>query len=194
MSTSECLCHQDNFLCQNVDTNEELLLVDGHHLSKLGTEGMISNLKLSSSVSSRISFVPNNLCTACILQTRLPWSSSVPQHALGIIIITLSDSHKGCLLKMFLFFSKTKSNIFYYKRGDHYDGLFPIEHICDDPGEPLWQAGLTHNIKALNSSPPGPKWPPFWQTFSNAFSWMKVIKLRFKFHRYLFPGVESTWQ
>ena len=43
----ECIfvCHQDNFLCQNGDINEELLSVDGLHLSKLGTERLISNLK-----------------------------------------------------------------------------------------------------------------------------------------------------
>ena len=52
----ECIfvCHQDNFLCRNGDINEELLSVDGLHLSKLGTERLISNLKLSSSASCRI--------------------------------------------------------------------------------------------------------------------------------------------
>ena len=48
------LCHQNNFLCRNGDINEELLSVDGLHLSKLGTERLISNLKLSSSASCRI--------------------------------------------------------------------------------------------------------------------------------------------
>ena len=35
--------------------------------------------------------------------------------------------------------------------------------------------------------PPWTRWPPFWQTtFSNAFCWMKLIELRFKFHWNLF--------
>ena len=38
-----------------------------------------------------------------------------------------------------------------YKHGDHYDGFIPMEHICDDPGEPLWQPGLTHDINAINN-------------------------------------------
>ena len=39
------------------------------------------------------------------------------------------------------------------------------------------------------SYPPGQNW----QTpFSNAFSWMEMIKFRFKFHRYIFPGVHLT--
>ena len=52
----ECIfvCHQDNFLWRNGDINEELLSVDGLHLSKLGTERLISNLKLSTSASCRI--------------------------------------------------------------------------------------------------------------------------------------------
>ena len=40
---------------------------------------------------------------------------------------------------------------------------------------------------------PRTKWPPFWQTtFSKAFSWMKMIEFRFKFHWNLFPGVQLT--
>ena len=40
---------------------------------------------------------------------------------------------------------------------------------------------------------PWTKWLPFWQTtFWNAFTWMKVIKFRFKFHWNLFPGVQLT--
>ena len=58
-------------------------------------------------------------------------------NALGINIITLSDSHMDCLPKIIFSKSKTKGCIFIYKRGDHYDGCIPMEHICDDPGEPL---------------------------------------------------------
>ena len=29
--------------------------------------------------------------------------------------------------------------------------FIPMEHICDDPGEPLWQSGLTHDINAINN-------------------------------------------
>ena len=40
---------------------------------------------------------------------------------------------------------------------------------------------------------PWTKWPKFRQmTFSNAFSWMKIIEFRVKFHWNLFPGVQST--
>ena len=40
---------------------------------------------------------------------------------------------------------------------------------------------------------PWTKWPPFWQTtFSNAFSWMKMVEFRFKFHWNLIPGVQLT--
>ena len=35
------------FLCRNGDTNEELVSLDGLHLSKLGTERLIGNLKLT---------------------------------------------------------------------------------------------------------------------------------------------------
>ena len=37
------------------------------------------------------------------------------------------------------------------------------------------------------------KWPPFWKTkIWNAFSWMKMIELWFKFHWNSFPGVQLT--
>ena len=40
---------------------------------------------------------------------------------------------------------------------------------------------------------PWRKWLPFWQTtFSNEFSWMKMVELQFKFHVNLFPGVQLT--
>ena len=39
--------------------------------------------------------------------------------------------------KSFFSKSKIKGCIFIYKRGDHYDDFIPMEHICDDPGEPL---------------------------------------------------------
>ena len=35
---------------------------------------------------------------------------------------------------------------------------------------------------------PWTKWPPFWQTtFSDAFSWMKMIEFQYKFHWFFFP-------
>ena len=37
--------NQDNFLCRNGEINKELLLLDGLHLSKLGTERLIKQLK-----------------------------------------------------------------------------------------------------------------------------------------------------
>ena len=46
--------NQDNFLCRNGDLNEELLSIDGLHLSKLGTERLISNLKLSKTACCHI--------------------------------------------------------------------------------------------------------------------------------------------
>ena len=37
------------------------------------------------------------------------------------------------------------------------------------------------------------KWPQWWQMiFSNAFSWMKIIDIRFNLHWNLFPGVQLT--
>ena len=72
-------------------------------------------------------------------------------NALGINIITLSDSYKDCLSKIIFSKSKIKGCLFIYKHGDHYDGFIPMEHIYDDPGEPLWQSGLTHNISAINN-------------------------------------------
>ena len=48
---------------------------------------------------------------------------------------------------------------------------------------------LGYNAVEL-THPPWTRWPSFWQTtFSNAFSWMKLIEFRFKFHWNLFPGV-----
>ena len=70
-------------------------------------------------------------------------------NALGYHIITLSN--KDCLSKIIFSTSKTNGCIFIYKRGDHYDGFIPMEHIFDDPGEPLGQFGLTHDINAINN-------------------------------------------
>ena len=40
---------------------------------------------------------------------------------------------------------------------------------------------------------PWTKWPTSWQTtISDAFSWMKMIEFKFKFHWNLFPGVQLT--
>ena len=37
------ICNHDNFLCCNGDVNMELVPIDGHQLSKLGTERLIKN-------------------------------------------------------------------------------------------------------------------------------------------------------
>ena len=37
------ICNHDNFLCCNDDVNMELVPIDGHQLSKLGTERLIKN-------------------------------------------------------------------------------------------------------------------------------------------------------
>ena len=64
--------------------------------------------------------------------------------------MTSIDSRKNCLSK--IFFSKSKKAVFFInKRGDHCDGFIPMEHICDDPGEPFWQSGRTHDINACNN-------------------------------------------
>ena len=47
--------------------------------------------------------------------------------------------------------SKIKGCIFIYKRANHYDGFIPMEHIYDDPGEPLLQSGLSHDINTINN-------------------------------------------
>ena len=45
----------------------------------------------------------------------------------------------------------------------------------------------------ISPSPPWTKWPPFWETtFSNAFTWLKMIEFLFKFHGNLFPRVQLT--
>ena len=73
-------------------------------------------------------------------------------NALGINIIVLNDSRKDRLSK--IIFTKKSSNVcvFVYKRGDHYDGLIPMEHICDHYEEPLWQSGHTHDINVFNEN------------------------------------------
>ena len=59
-------------------------------------------------------------------------------------------SHKGCLSEIIFPKNESKTCVFVYKRSDHYDGFVPIEHVCDDSGEPLWQSGLTHDVSALD--------------------------------------------
>ena len=52
---------------------------------------------------------------------------------------------------------------------------------------------LSYMRKVFNKVHSEKKWLPFWQTtFSIAFSWMKIIEFRFKFHWTLFPGVQLT--
>ena len=53
-SGCQYICNQDNFLCRNGDVNTELVAVDGLHLSKLGTERLIENLKLNDTACCRI--------------------------------------------------------------------------------------------------------------------------------------------
>ena len=48
------VCHQDNFLCRNGEINDDLLLIDGLHLSKQGTNRLIGNLNLQSVACCRI--------------------------------------------------------------------------------------------------------------------------------------------
>ena len=73
----------------------------------------------------------------------------------------------------------------------HNGGHFVSASITVEAG--AWmspqQISIDYNLTHL----PWTKWPPFWQaTFSNASSWMKMIKFRFKFHWKLFPGVQLT--
>ena len=50
--------------------------------------------------------------------------------------------------------------------------------------------GKSHQSKVIESRT---KWQPFLQTtFSNPFSWMKMVGFRFKFHWNLFPEVQLT--
>ena len=48
-------------------------------------------------------------------------------------------------------------------------------------------------VNLLKLNYPQTRWQTFWQmTFSNAFSWMKILEFRFKFHWNLFLRVKST--
>ena len=71
-------------------------------------------------------------------------------NALGFNIVILNDSYN---VSPKVVFSKNQSEacVFIYKKGDHYDGLIPMEHIYHDPREPLWQSGLTHDINAFSN-------------------------------------------
>ena len=51
---STLICNQVHGLCTLGDINEELLSIDGLHLSKLGTERLINNLKLTKTTCCRI--------------------------------------------------------------------------------------------------------------------------------------------
>ena len=56
-----------------------------------------------------------------------------------------------------------------------------------------WQLFIRQHPSPCKFISPWTKWPPLWQTtFSNTFSWMKMIKFRFKFHWNLFPWVQLT--
>ena len=58
-------------------------------------------------------------------------------NALGINIIVLNDSRKDRLSKIIFTKKNSKVCVFVCKRDDHYDGLIPMEHICDHYEEPL---------------------------------------------------------
>ena len=65
----------------------------------------------------------------------------------------------------------------------------PHSHVKTDGVYNTGYSSETH----LDSSPPWTKRPPFWQTtFSNAFSWLKILEFRFKIHWNFFPGVQLT--
>ena len=57
-------------------------------------------------------------------------------NALGFNIVILNDSYN---VSPKVVFSKSESQacVFIYKKGDHYDGLIPMEHIYHDSREPL---------------------------------------------------------
>ena len=71
-------------------------------------------------------------------------------NALRFNIVILNDSYN---VSPKVVFSKSESQacVFIYKKGDHYDGLIPMEHIYHDSREPLWQSGLTHDINAFSN-------------------------------------------
>ena len=65
--------------------------------------------------------------------------------------------------------------------GDNDDQIRLCVYVC------------TSRPKCVNSSPPRQNDRHLWQTtFSNAFSWMKMIEFRIKFHWNLLPGVQLT--
>ena len=70
--------------------------------------------------------------------------------------------------------------------------LFYIDNILTPDDLMHISKDQFHNYQ-INSSPPWTKWLPFWQTtFSNAFSWMKMIEFKFNFHWNLFRGAQLT--
>ena len=64
-------------------------------------------------------------------------------NSLGINIGVLDDSHNSSS-KVIFSRNKTKACVFIRKNGDHYDGLIPMKHMCDNLREPLWQSGHAH--------------------------------------------------
>ena len=58
-------------------------------------------------------------------------------NSLGINIGVLDDSHNSSS-KVIFSRNKTKACVFIRKNGDHYDGLIPMKHMCDNLREPLW--------------------------------------------------------
>ena len=64
-------------------------------------------------------------------------------NSLGISIGVLDDSHNSSS-KVIFSRNKTKACVFIRKNGDHYDGLIPMKHMCDNLREPLWQSGQAH--------------------------------------------------
>ena len=73
-------------------------------------------------------------------------------NAPGINIIVLNYSRKDRLSKIIFTKNNSKVCVFVYKGCDHYDGLIPMEHICDHYEERLWQSGHTHYINVFDEN------------------------------------------
>ena len=73
--------NQDDFLSRNGDINEELLSIDGLHLSKLGTERLINNLKLAKTTCCRIGRTQRPGGEPQLKQWSVDHARSAPSHA-----------------------------------------------------------------------------------------------------------------
>ena len=79
--------------------------------------------------------------------------------------------------------------VFRYIRNSNMEGRQPQDFLISTRC-----ALLEHNIPIIShlTHLPWTKWWPFWQTTSNAFTWMKMIEFGLKFHWNLFTGVQLT--